>query len=101
MDSGGVDEVAGGGNHGNTSVFEFRGTHPEEGLVTSHGGEVEGIEVGDGGGGTTNVIKAKGELGTHGLCRNDRRSSNLVTIVKRTLCGKSYIKSFSTKREML
>lgn len=38
VNSGGVDEVSGGGNHGNASVFELSGAHPEESLIASDGG---------------------------------------------------------------
>mmetsp|Transcript_4845 Transcript_4845/g.11048 ORF Transcript_4845/g.11048 Transcript_4845/m.11048 type:complete len:210 (+) Transcript_4845:319-948(+) len=67
VESSGVEEVSGGGNHGNAAMLELGATHPEEGLITSDVGEVEGIEVGEGGRGAADVIKAKGELGAHGL----------------------------------
>jgi hypothetical protein len=40
VDSGSVDEVSGGGNHSHASVLELGGAHPEEGLITSEGGEL-------------------------------------------------------------
>jgi hypothetical protein len=62
VDSGSVDEVSGGGNHGATSVLEFGGAEPGEGLIRSQGGEVEGIEVGERGGTTGHLLEAQSKL---------------------------------------
>lgn len=78
MDSGSVDKVSSGGNHGNTAVLELGGTEPEESLITSPVGEVQGIEVGEGSGGATNVIKTKGKLRASGLCRKSTRDISML-----------------------
>ena len=67
VDSGGVDEVSGGGNHGATSVLELGGAEPGESLIRSQGGEVEGIEVGKRGGTTGHLLEAQSKLGSSRL----------------------------------
>lgn len=59
VDSGCIDKVSGGSNHCNTTVLQFRSTEPEESLITSSGGKVERVKVGDGGRRATDIIKAK------------------------------------------
>jgi len=68
VESSSIEKVSSGGNHGDAAVLELGGAEPEEGLITSEVSEVEGIEVGEGGGGATNVIETKGDLGAHTLC---------------------------------
>mmetsp|Transcript_30544 Transcript_30544/g.57826 ORF Transcript_30544/g.57826 Transcript_30544/m.57826 type:complete len:143 (+) Transcript_30544:830-1258(+) len=72
VESGSVEKVSSGGNHGNTAVLELSGTEPEEGLVTSPCGKAKGIEVGKRGRRATDVIETKGDLGAHTLCRRKR-----------------------------
>ena len=74
VDARSLDDVAGGGKHGNTAVLELGGTEPEEGLLTSRGGKGEGVEVLDGGGAAGHVIKAQAELsgGLSTICINEK-----------------------------
>ena len=62
MDARSLDDVAGGGKHGNTAVLQLGGTEPEERLLTSRGGQVKGVKVLDGGSAASHVIKAQAEL---------------------------------------
>ncbi len=45
VNSGCIDKVPGGGNHGHTTVLELSGTKPKKSFITSECGKVEGIEV--------------------------------------------------------
>jgi len=74
VESGSVEKVSSGGNHGNTAVLELSGTEPEEGLVTSPCGKTKGIEVGKRSRRATDVIETKGDLGAHALCRRKRQN---------------------------
>lgn len=49
MESRSLNEVPGGGEHGDATVLELGGTEPEEGLLGTEGGEVEGVEALEGG----------------------------------------------------
>lgn len=67
MDSRSINKVSSGGNHGDAAVLELGGAEPEKGLITPPSGEAKGVEVGEGEGGATDVIKANGDLGTRAL----------------------------------
>jgi len=59
VNSGGIDQVAGGGNHGHATVLELCGAEPKESLITSECGEVQWIKVAEGKGGATNVVETE------------------------------------------
>lgn len=58
VDSGGVDKVTGGGNHGATSILELGGTEPVKGLVGTNGGKAHRIEQLDRSGATWHISKS-------------------------------------------
>mmetsp|Transcript_37589 Transcript_37589/g.76678 ORF Transcript_37589/g.76678 Transcript_37589/m.76678 type:complete len:225 (-) Transcript_37589:72-746(-) len=60
---GGLDQVPGGGEHGDAGVLELGRAEPGEGGLGSEGGEVQGVELGEGGGGAGHVIDGKADRG--------------------------------------
>lgn len=61
VEAGALDEVAGGGKHGASSVLELGGTEPGQGGLRSEIGKSKGIESLEGHRGTGHVIKAGGK----------------------------------------
>ncbi len=81
VNSGGIDQVPGGGNHGHAAVLKLSGTEPEESLIASEGGEVEGVEVTEGKGGAANVVETEGHLGAHRLATMTEKSKlNIIEV---------------------
>mmetsp|Transcript_22546 Transcript_22546/g.62903 ORF Transcript_22546/g.62903 Transcript_22546/m.62903 type:complete len:250 (+) Transcript_22546:78-827(+) len=62
VNSGGLDDVSGGGEHGNASVLELGGAEPGKGLVTSDGGEGEWVEGLDWSGVSGHLIEGSSQL---------------------------------------
>jgi len=67
VDSGSLDDVSCGGEHGHTGVLELGGTEPKKGLIGSGSGESDRIEGREGGGGAGEVLEGVEGCGGGGL----------------------------------
>mmetsp|Transcript_3100 Transcript_3100/g.4130 ORF Transcript_3100/g.4130 Transcript_3100/m.4130 type:complete len:241 (-) Transcript_3100:27-749(-) len=63
VDSRSLDDVSGGGKHGNTGVLKLGSAEPKKSLVGSNGGKAEGIESTQRSSGSGKVLQRHGDRG--------------------------------------